>query len=89
MGMPLLAYDVPGCREIVEPGGNGVLVAPGDIEGLAGHLLRLLGDPAERRRLGTRSRTLIEERFDVRLIAAQYADLYAELSGCSLPPSGP
>ena len=89
MGMPLLAYDVPGCREIVEPGGNGVLIAPGDIEGLAGHLLALLGDPAERIRLGSRSRALVEERFDVRLIAAQYADLYAELSGCRRPASSP
>jgi glycosyltransferase involved in cell wall biosynthesis len=74
--LPIVAYDVPGCREIVENGGNGLLLAPGDIAGLANNLVRILTNTEERERLGNRSRELIEETFDVRIIADQYASLY-------------
>ena len=41
-----------GLREIVEHEQNGLLVAAGDVTGLAAALARLMGDPAERVRLG-------------------------------------
>jgi glycosyltransferase involved in cell wall biosynthesis len=78
--LPIVAYDVPGCREIVENGGNGVLLAPGDIAGLATNLVRILTNADERKRLGDRSRELIDKSFDVRIIADEYAALYRELS---------
>jgi glycosyltransferase involved in cell wall biosynthesis len=77
--LPIVAYDVPGCREIVETDGNGVLLAPGDIRGLASNLVRILTNADERKRLGDRSRELIDETFDVRIIADQYAELYQHL----------
>ena len=76
MRRPLIAYDVPGCREIVIHGENGALLVPGDIERLANSLVRIMNDVHEQTRMGVCSRKLIEDSFDVRRIAAQYAALY-------------
>ena len=50
VGLPLVAYDVQETRRLAE--GAGILVAPGDTQGLALELVRLLDDSAERARLG-------------------------------------
>jgi glycosyltransferase involved in cell wall biosynthesis len=79
MRRPLVAYDVPGCREIVVDGENGALLPPGNVDLLAKSLVRIINDTHEQTRMGNASRKLIEDTFDVRLIAAQYARLYRSL----------
>lgn len=85
LSRPLIAYDVPGCREIVQSGSNGTLLSPGDVVGLAQSITNLLEDNDAQARQGQRSRELIEETFSVPLIAAQYAALYRELLGQTAP----
>jgi glycosyltransferase involved in cell wall biosynthesis len=79
-GRPMVAADVPGCREIVRHGETGVLVPPRDARALADALERLAGDAALRRRLGTAARRLAEQRFGEAAIAAATVDLYRALS---------
>ena len=79
MRRPLIANDVPGCREIVVDGENGALLAPRNLDLLAKSLVRIMNDTHEQTRMGQCSRKLIEDTFDVRLIAAQYAQLYRSL----------
>jgi glycosyltransferase involved in cell wall biosynthesis len=79
MRRPLIANDVPGCREIVVDGENGALLPPGNVDLLAKSLVRIMNDTHEQTRMGNCSRKLIEDTFDVRLIAAQYAHLYRSL----------
>lgn len=55
-GRPIVTTDMPGCREIVRDGENGLLVPARDPARLADALGRLAGDPALRRRLGARGR---------------------------------
>lgn len=43
-GVPVVATDIPGYREVIRPDTNGLLVPPGDWEALADALERLLGD---------------------------------------------
>ncbi len=50
---PVIGTRVGGIPDLVVDGSNGVLVAPGDTAALAQALVRLLGDPALGRRLGT------------------------------------
>lgn len=57
---PVVAADQGGIADIVDDGRAGVLVAPQDTDGLAGALLRLLDDPAERARLGAAGRARVE-----------------------------
>ncbi len=78
-GRPLVATDVPGCREIVRPGETGLLVPPRDPAALADALQRLACDAALRHRLGEGGRRLAESRFASPLIVGQTLDLYRAL----------
>jgi len=67
-GRPIVATDVPGCREVVIPGVTGYLVPPNDIEALAEKLERLCKNPDLRHQMGLSGRRLAEEEFtDVKI----------------------
>jgi glycosyltransferase involved in cell wall biosynthesis len=78
-GLPLVAADVPGSREIVNDGENGYLVAVADANDLAGKLSRLIRDPDLRRRHGRESRELAEREFDAKTLAMRIVSLYDEI----------
>ncbi len=77
--LPVVASDVPGCREIVKDGVNGLLVQPGAIVELAGAIRSLLADPTLRAEMGRRGREIAQERFSIPGILAQYVSAYREL----------
>jgi len=79
MGRPLVATDVPGCREVVRGGINGFLVPPKDPAALAAAIEALLEDPGLRAEFGAASRRLAEERFSDRQMVGRILDLYREL----------
>jgi len=90
MGRPLVATDVPGCREVIRDGINGFLVPAKDPAALAAAIEALLKDPGLRAEFGAASRRLAEERFSDRKVVARILGLYAELlSAKSIPlPQG-
>jgi glycosyltransferase involved in cell wall biosynthesis len=60
-GLPLVLSDRVGAgRDLLADGENGLLVAAGDVERAAGALRRLAADRELRRRMGARSRSLVE-----------------------------
>lgn len=61
LGRPIVSTRVSMIPEILE--GCGVLVAPGDVAGLAGAIARLLDDPKEARALGEAARRRAVERY--------------------------
>ncbi|MBL8687760.1 MAG: glycosyltransferase family 4 protein [Rhodospirillaceae bacterium] len=68
---PLVTTDVPGCRELVRDGVNGLVVPPENPEALADALARLAADPELRRRLGREARRIVEaEHTDVAVASA-------------------
>ena len=77
-GIPVVAADVPGLREVV--GEAGLLVAPEAPEALAAALERLAGDEALRTSLGVQARARAGERFSVGRMAAETAAVYGRLS---------
>lgn len=78
-GRPIVASDVPGCREITLPGVNGELVPPGDPARLAEALIRLARDPDRRRRYGIASRRLVETDLCDTSVGRAMVALYQEL----------
>ena len=78
-GRPLVATDVPGCREIARPGLNALLVPPDDAQALADAIDRLASDSDLRERLGQAGRVLVEQEFSSDLIGRDIVGLYRRL----------
>ena len=75
-GRPLIAADVPGCREVVRPGATGILVPPHDVDALAGSIAALARDPARRATMGRAGREWIESGFTDEIVARDTLALY-------------
>jgi N,N'-diacetylbacillosaminyl-diphospho-undecaprenol alpha-1,3-N-acetylgalactosaminyltransferase len=79
MGLPVVATDVPGCREAVVAGETGFLVPPRNVDELVGAIQKLVEDPALRRRMGQAGRARVVQHFAVERVVEQYLGLYTEL----------
>lgn len=73
MAKPLIATDVPGCREVVVDEQNGYLVEPRSALGLARAIERMvLVSETERIDMGRKSRELVEQSFDEQRVLLAY-----------------
>jgi len=84
-GRPIVATDVPGCRDIVRDGENGLLVPPRQSVPLADALERLIGDASLRAAFGARGRERVLAEFSLDTVAAETLHLYAALLGPRAP----
>jgi glycosyltransferase involved in cell wall biosynthesis len=75
-GTPCVASRTGGIVDIVEDGINGYLTLPGDAQGLASSIIRLLQNEKARRRMGLAGRQKVEERFSVTAVARQVIAIY-------------
>ncbi len=87
-GRPMIASDVPGCREIARHGVNGLLVPADDATALAVAIEKLAGDPALRRQYGAAGRHLVETEFSSERIGGKTVALYDGLLGRTLAGAG-
>lgn len=78
-GRPMVAADVPGCREIVRHGETGLLAPVRDAKGLADAIAALARDAELRRRLGARARAVAEAEFAEEIVVRETLALYREL----------
>jgi glycosyltransferase involved in cell wall biosynthesis len=78
-GRPLVATDVPGCREIARADVNAFLVPPDDSVALADAIDRLAGDADLRRRFGLAGRQIVESEFSDERVGRDVVRLYRHL----------
>lgn len=76
---PIVTTDVPGCRETVIPGVNGLMVPARDANALAEALEELLRDPVRRAEMGAAGRGLAEREFSNPRVIAETLKLYRDL----------
>jgi glycosyltransferase involved in cell wall biosynthesis len=89
-GLPAIGSRTGGIVDVIEDGGSGVLVPPGDGAALVRALRALASDGERRRVLGARARSLVLARFDERDSLARYRALFGEISPprpCASPPA--
>ncbi len=79
-GRPMVATDVPGCREVAIPDQTGILGPPDDPPALAAAIETLAQAPDLRARFGRAARKLAEERFAADAIGRAVAKLYVRLA---------
>ncbi len=77
---PVVATDVVGVNEVVEPGQTGYLVPLDHEEELAARIIKLARDPELRRKMGQAGRKRVQEHFSLSSMAAKFALLYAQLA---------
>jgi glycosyltransferase involved in cell wall biosynthesis len=78
-GLPIVTTDVPGCREVVRNGKNGLLVPVRNAHALSVALSKLINDAELRCRMGEQSRLLAETEFGLETVIAQTLAIYREL----------
>jgi glycosyltransferase involved in cell wall biosynthesis len=76
-GRPLVATDVPGCREIARDGTNALLVPVDDASAVADAVRRLARNPSLRANFGAAGRALVERSFSAASIGAAITQLYS------------
>jgi glycosyltransferase involved in cell wall biosynthesis len=76
---PTVASRVGGIPEVIRHGENGLLVEPGDAQGLAAGIARLLADPEEGRRMGREGARTVVERFSADHMVEKTLETYREL----------
>jgi glycosyltransferase involved in cell wall biosynthesis len=80
MARPLIATDVPGCRDVIEDGVNGYLCGARDSASLAAAMRRMAELPAARRHaIGEAARRKVQERFSEAFVVRAYLDVLAGL----------
>ena len=79
-GLPVVVSDIPGARDVIEPGRNGLLFTPGDAAALARVLGELSVDAALAARLAGAGRQWVRDQgLTWAAAGARYASLYREL----------
>jgi glycosyltransferase involved in cell wall biosynthesis len=81
---PIVTTDMPGCREIVRDGVNGLLVPPEDSQALASALSELLENAKRRQEMGAQGREIVRQEFSVEQVVSETMTVYeglAEQSG--------
>jgi len=86
---PIVATDIPGCREIAHSAENALLVPVGDAKALAEAIRTLLADPQMRREYGAAGRRTVEQQFTDQMVAQQTLALYARLRAASATLESP
>ena len=80
-GLPVVIADMPGVREVIEPGKEGLLVEPLIASDLAAKVRTILDDPTLAHHMGAAGRRRAEERYALPIVARQLLTLYASLRG--------
>jgi phosphatidyl-myo-inositol alpha-mannosyltransferase len=74
-GLPVVASDIPGYREVLEPAAS-VAIPPDDIDALVEAVEGLVADEPRRRAMGEAGRALASERYSWRAIAGRLVEIY-------------
>lgn len=67
-GRAIITTDLPGCRQTVDPGVNGLLIVPRSVSSLVEAMESFIGNRSAIASMGRASRRMAEEKFDVRLV---------------------
>ena len=77
LGKPIIATDVPGCREIAVDKFNAITVRPGDVQALKEAILKLANNKSLRLQYGKNSRKIVEGDMEDEKVFEKYLEIYS------------
>lgn len=77
-GTPIVASNIPGYKDVVEHGEDGLLAKPKSVKDLAKQIIRLANDENLRKKFSINGRNKVEERFVWDKVTNQIEDFYYE-----------
>jgi len=87
-GRPIVASDVPGCRQVARSGFNAFLVPPADAAALADAIAKLSCDKELRHKFGEAGRKMVESEYSAKRIGSEIVALYRRLLGLGWASNG-
>ena len=78
-GRAIVTTNVPGCRDVIREGRNGLLVPARNATALAAAIRQLIEDAPLRRRMGVEARLLAEGEFGIDGVVRSHLEIYREL----------
>jgi glycosyltransferase involved in cell wall biosynthesis len=75
-GKAIITTDAPGCRDVVENGGNGFLVPTRDVESLAARMCEFIKRPELTEAMGKEGRKRAVEMFDEKIVFKKTLEVY-------------
>lgn len=86
-GKPLIATDIPGCRDIVINGSNGILVPPHSALSVLHAIDEILKNPLIYQNYSKASRKLVLERYSNSIVYEQFLSIFRKINrSTELPP---
>jgi glycosyltransferase involved in cell wall biosynthesis len=79
IGIPCIATDISGNRDLIRHGKNGLLVLSEDPKSLADGVMYMLDNPDKARSMGEEAKKTVKENYAISTIADKYVQLYLEL----------
>ena len=79
IGRPIITTQSIGCKDTVDDGINGFLIAPKEVEPLVEKLRLLIDDAALRQKMGKASREKAEKEFSLDVVIEKHLNIYQEL----------
>ncbi len=76
VGLPVIATDVGGAKEVIEDGVNGILIAPGDTDQIYRETLKLYRDETLRHAIAAAGMSNVRERFTADKMVERHLELY-------------
>jgi glycosyltransferase involved in cell wall biosynthesis len=80
-GKACIATDIPGARDLIQPGQSGLLVPPEDADAITAAIRLLAKDVDLQGRLGRAARARVEAHFTIEQEVARHTALYAQILG--------
>lgn len=79
MKRPVIATDIPGCRDAVKDGQTGILVGLKDVKSLQQAIEQLISDPEKRKEMGQKGFEWVKENFSRDLVWDRTLELYEQM----------
>lgn len=78
-GLPIISTKVGAIPEVIREGVEGLLVEPGDVEGLADRMVRVSQDTRLRRRMGKAARLRVRQHYSLQVMVERIMEVYRDV----------